>query len=100
MESPWLLPGETEQRRCGYLERLVEAVEGQKLHVLRHAFASELSRHGVAYHVVSRLLVHSIGGGMTARYIHEGKESREAMEKLWEEPAEQGEKKKRRKGDK
>lgn len=39
-----------------------------------------------ASHAVARLLGHAIGGGMTARYIHEGKNSREAMDKLCEFP--------------
>lgn len=80
---PWLIPGKTEDQRVEFLQRLSKRWD-VKLHVLRHSFASELARRGVAVHVIARLLGHSMGG-TTMRYVHEAMpELRAAMEKLWE----------------
>ncbi len=85
------VPGDTEDRRCEHVRRVFARWKrrlGERRlhpHALRHTFASELAKHGVAEHVIADLLGHARKrSSVTQRYVTVfGPEYLSAMQLLW-----------------
>lgn len=87
-----VVPGDTEDRRIEHVRRVFARWQrrlGEKRlhpHALRHTFASELAKQGVAEHVIADLLGHARKrSSVTQRYVTVfGPEYLAAMRLLWD----------------